>query len=64
MCIRDSLKTLKISTKRAKNFITVMGSYRGDKFTSIDTLRYLMIEDKFKKPQQISFFGDENEILV
>lgn len=60
----DDLKTLKISTKRAKNFITVMGAYRGDKFTSIDTLRYLMTEDKFKKPQQISFFGDENEILV
>lgn len=60
----DDLKLLKISTKRAKNFITVMGVYRGDKFTSADTLRYLMTEDKFKKPKQLSFFGDEDEILI
>ncbi len=56
----DSLKTMKISTKRAKNFITVNGVYRGEKYSTKEALRSYMAEDvsEYKNINQLSFLGD------
>lgn len=53
----DNLKSMKISTKRAKNFITVGGVYRGIKFTSQEILKTYMSDLK-QNPNQLSFFED------
>ena len=56
----DSLKMMKISTKRAKNFIVVNGVYKGIKYTSQDILKTYMSEDvsDYKNINQLSFLGD------
>lgn len=52
----DDLKALKISVKRAKNFIIVGGVYRGINFLNKDSLRdYMSIGDPDNK-EQLSFF--------
>ncbi|MBS4881726.1 MAG: putative DNA modification/repair radical SAM protein [Peptoniphilus harei] len=48
------LKKLRISTKRAINFITVSGKYYGEKFDSRETLRSIILERENSK--QLSFF--------
>ena len=53
----DNLKSMKISTKRAKNFITVGGVYRGINFTSQEILKTYMSDLK-QNPNQLSFFED------
>lgn len=50
----NDLKKLRISTKRAINFITVSGKYYGEKFDSRETLRSLILERENSK--QLSFF--------
>lgn len=53
----DDLKALKISTKRAKNFITVGGVYRGYNFTSKEALRAeLSFIEANNNAMQLSFF--------
>ena len=52
----DGLKSLKISTKRARNFITVGGVYRGGNFSSPDLLRESMRNADPDNYQQLSFF--------
>ena len=53
----DNLKSMKISTKRAKNFITVGGVYRGINFTSQEILKTYMSDLK-QNPNQLTFFED------
>ncbi len=48
------LKKLRISTKRAINFITVSGKYYGEKFDSREALRSIILERENSK--QLSFF--------
>jgi len=50
----EDLKKLRISTKRAINFITVSGKYYGKKFDSIDALRSIVLDRECSK--QLSFF--------
>ena len=52
----DSLKALKISTKRAKHFILVNGVYRGLKFRDKNDLKVLMSAPDTKNYQQLSMF--------
>ncbi|WP_413231019.1 helix-hairpin-helix domain-containing protein [Peptoniphilus harei] len=42
----EDLKKLRISTKRALNFITISGKYYGRSFDSKEALRSLMVERK------------------
>ncbi len=53
----DDLKLLKISTKRAINFITVGGKYRGSKFSSKEDLREMIRRQEGTNVEQLSFFG-------
>lgn len=50
----DDLKKLRISTKRAINFITVSGKYYGKRFDSIDALRSIILDRE--SAEQLSFF--------
>ncbi|MBM0046964.1 putative DNA modification/repair radical SAM protein [Anaerococcus sp. mt242] len=52
----DSLRALKISTKRAKHFILVNGVYRGLKFRDKNDLKVLMSAADTKNYQQLSMF--------
>lgn len=52
----DSLRALKISTKRAKHFILVNGVYRGLKFWDKNDLKVLMSAPDTKNYQQLSMF--------
>lgn len=52
----DSLRALKISTKRAKHFILVNGVYRGLKFRDKNDLKVLMSAPDTKNYQQLSMF--------
>ncbi|MDU6743449.1 putative DNA modification/repair radical SAM protein [Peptoniphilus harei] len=49
----EDLKKLRISTKRALNFITISGKYYGRSFDSKETLRSLMVERE--GGEQLSF---------
>ncbi len=51
----DDLKVLKISVKRAKNFITVMGVYRGVKYSSKESLKYFIGERDEEGAKQLNF---------
>ncbi|RVU54256.1 putative DNA modification/repair radical SAM protein [Anaerosphaera multitolerans] len=54
----DDLTTLKISLKRAKNFITVGGVYRGINYSTREKLKeYISLGDPHRC-EQLSFFGD------
>lgn len=54
----ESLNQLKISTKRAKNFILAKGKYSGINYSSPETLKtYMAIADSDNK-MQLSFLGD------
>ncbi|MCI5643329.1 MAG: putative DNA modification/repair radical SAM protein [Peptoniphilus sp.] len=50
----EDLKKLRISTKRAINFITVSGKYYGKKFDSRETLRSIILERE--NSEQLTFF--------
>ena len=50
----EDLKRLRISTKRALNFITISGKYYGRRFDSKETLRSLILERE--GGEQLSFF--------
>lgn len=50
----DDLKKLKISTKRAINFITISGKYYGKRFDSVETLRSIILDRE--SSEQLSFF--------
>lgn len=50
----EDLKKLRISTKRALNFITISGKYYGRSFDSKEALRSLMLERE--GGEQLSFF--------
>lgn len=50
----EDLKKLRISTKRAINFITVSGKYYGKRFDSIDALRSIILDRE--SAEQLSFF--------
>ena len=52
----DSLRALKISTKRSKHFILVNGVYRGLKFRDKNYLKVLMSAADTKNYQQLSMF--------
>ena len=52
----DSLRALKISTKRAKHFILANGVYRGLKFRDKNDLKVLMSAPDTKNYQQLSMF--------
>lgn len=52
----DSLKALKISTKRAQHFITVNGVYRGLRFKNKNELKTLMSAPDNSNYQQLSMF--------
>lgn len=52
----DSLRALKISTKRAKHFILVNGVYRGLKFRDKNDLKVLISAPDTKNYQQLSMF--------
>lgn len=52
----DSLKVLKISTKRAQHFITVNGVYKGLKFTNKNDLKNLMRKPDDSNYKQLSMF--------
>lgn len=52
----DSLRALKISTKRAQHFILVNGVYRGLKFRDKNDLKVLMSAPDTKNYQQLSMF--------
>lgn len=52
----NSLKALKISTKRAKNFILVDGKYHGIKFSSKKELKNYMLTTEEKSYEQLSLF--------
>ena len=52
----DSLRALKISTKRAKHFILVNGVYKGLKFRDKNDLKVLMSSPDTKNYQQLSMF--------
>ena len=49
----EDLKKLRISTKRAVNFITVSGKYYGRKFDTRDTLRSIILDRE--SSEQLSF---------
>lgn len=54
----ESLNQLKISTKRAKNFILAKGKYSGINYSSPEALKtYMAIADSDNK-MQLSFLGD------
>ena len=52
----DSLKALKISTKRAQHFITVNGVYRGLRFKNKSELKNLMSAPNNSSYKQLSMF--------
>ena len=52
----DSLKAMKISTKRAKHFILVNGVYKGFKFNDPNDLRALMSTSDNSNYEQLSMF--------
>ena len=52
----DSLKAMKISTKRAKHFILVNGIYKGFKFNDPNDLRALMSTSNNSNYEQLSMF--------
>ena len=52
----DSLRALKISTKRAQHFITVNGVYRGLRFKSKNELKTLMSAPDNSNYKQLSMF--------
>lgn len=52
----DSLRALKISTKRAQHFITVNGVYRGLRFKNKNELKSLMSAPDNSNYQQLSMF--------
>jgi len=52
----DSLKAMKISTKRAKHFILVNGIYKGFKFNDPNDLRALMSTSDNSNYEQLSIF--------
>lgn len=52
----DSLRALKISTKRAQHFITVNGVYRGLRFKNKNDLKTLMSAPNNSNYQQLSMF--------
>ena len=52
----DSLKAMKISTKRAKHFILVNGVYKGFKFNDPNDLRALMSTSNNSNYEQLSMF--------
>ena len=52
----DSLKAMKISTKRAKHFILVNGIYKGFKFNDPNDLRALMSISNNSNYEQLSMF--------
>lgn len=52
----DSLKAMKISTKRAKHFILVNGLYKGFKFNDPNDLRALMSTSDNSNYEQLSIF--------
>lgn len=52
----DSLKALKISTKRAQHFITVNGVYRGLRFKNKNELKTLMSAPDNSNYKQLSMF--------
>jgi len=52
----DSLKAMKISTKRAKHFILVNGVYKGFKFNDPNDLRALMSTSDNSNYEQLSIF--------
>ncbi|WP_394010882.1 putative DNA modification/repair radical SAM protein [Anaerococcus cruorum] len=52
----DSLRALKISTKRAQHFITVNGVYRGLRFKNKNELKTLMSAPDNSNYQQLSMF--------
>lgn len=54
----DSLAQLKISTKRAKNFILVGGKYQGFNYKDPDDLRAYMALGDTDNLVQLSFLGD------
>lgn len=54
----DSLAQLKISTKRAKNFILVGGKYQGINYKDPDDLRAYMANADTDNKTQLSFLGD------
>ncbi|MDO5041464.1 MAG: putative DNA modification/repair radical SAM protein [Peptoniphilus sp.] len=51
----DDLKALKISLKRAKNFITVRGVYRGIRYDSKEALKSFMGERDAEGAKQLNF---------
>ncbi len=51
----DDLRTLKISLKRALNFITVGGKYRGKKYHSKDDLKNMIRRQEGTDIEQLSF---------
>jgi putative DNA modification/repair radical SAM protein len=53
----DSLKAMKISTKRAKHFILVNGIYKGFKFNDPNDLRALMSTSDNINYEQLSIFN-------
>ena len=52
----DSLRALKISTKRAQHFITVGGVYRGLRFKGKDELKSMMSAPNKATYKQLSMF--------
>lgn len=60
----DDLKVMKISTKRAKNFITVRGVYRGINYNSKEALKDYMSYLDTDGVQQLNFLEDNNGIFV
>jgi len=51
----DDLTYLKISLKKAKNFIVVNGVYRGQKYSTQDDLLDILIMQEGKNVTQLSF---------
>lgn len=56
----DSLLALKISVKRAKDFITVGGVYRGTHYTSTDRLNLALRDTPVDYGTQLNFFGSSS----
>lgn len=53
----EDLKAMKISIKRAKNFITVGGFYRGNKFSSKENLKEMMSLNDTSNFEQLSLWS-------
>lgn len=52
----DDLKLMKISTKKAINFITIGGKFRGSKFSSKEDLKAIIRRQEGTNVEQLSFF--------